>query len=207
MEIKNNRIFLIGYMGSGKSTVSKILSEKTGLPCIDMDQVIEQTEGMPIRKIFIKYGEHEFRNKESELLDKLCQVSSAVDLLAGEATGEAKVLDKVSKYEEYSRIEGGFIVSCGGGVILDDLNRDILNRQCTIFLETKPETLFQRVNGDFNRPFAFMDVSDEQERLRKFLEVYQKRQALYRETASIIIQTDGKSPEEIATKILDILKN
>lgn len=205
MEGKNKRIFLIGYMGSGKSTVSKLLSEKTGLPCIDMDQEIEKAEGMPIRKIFIKYGEHEFRNKESELLDKLCHVTGAVDLLAGEATGEAKVLDKVSKYEAFSKIEGDLIISCGGGVILDDLNRSILNRECTIFLEAKPETLFHRVNGDENRPFAFMDVQDENQRLQKFLDLYQKREALYREASSITIQTDGKSPEEITEEILQLV--
>lgn len=207
MDTIQNHIFLIGYMGSGKSTVSKILNEKTGFPCIDMDQEIEKAEGMPIRKIFIKYGEHEFRNKESELLDKLCHVTGAVDLLAGESTGEGKVLDKVSKYEPFAKIEGGLIVSCGGGIILDDLNRSILNRQCTIFLEAKPEILFERVNGDINRPFAFMDVQNEEERLRKFLELYKKREALYRETAAITVQTDGKTPEEIAEEILNIMVN
>ncbi|MDF3001105.1 MAG: shikimate kinase [Bacillota bacterium] len=206
MEVKNNRIFLIGYMGSGKSTVSGILSGKTGFPWIDMDQEIEHAEGIPIRKIFMKYGEHEFRNKESELLDKLCHVTGAVDLLAGEATGEAKVLNKVSKYEAFGQIEGGLIVSCGGGVILDDLNRTILNQQCTIFLEADPKTLFQRVNGDENRPFAFMDVQDESERLQKFLNLYQKREALYRDAAAITVQTDGKSPEEIADEIVQLIK-
>jgi shikimate kinase len=134
-----NRIFLIGYMGSGKTTVSRILSEKAGAPFIDMDQEIEKAEGMPIRKIFMLYGEHEFRNKESELLDKLCRVKSAADILAGEETGTQKVLDKVSKYEAFSRMDGDLIVSCGGGVILDDLNRQVLLRQYTIFLEEVPK--------------------------------------------------------------------
>ncbi len=207
MNVMPNRIFLIGYMGSGKTTVSKILSEKTGFDCIDMDQEIEKAEGIPIRKMFIKYGEHEFRNKESELLDKLCHVQSAVDLLAGESTGTQKVLDKVSKYEAFANRPENLIVSCGGGVILDDLNRTILNRQYTIFLEAKPETLFQRVNGDANRPFAFMDVTDETKRLQRFLDLYKKREALYHEAASIIISTDGKSPEEIAEKILSKLED
>ncbi len=203
MEEIPNRIFLIGYMGSGKTTVSELLSRRTGISCIDMDQEIEKAEGMPIRKMFIKYGEHEFRNKESELLDKLCHVFSAVDILAGEVSGEQKVLNKVSKYEAFADRKEDLIVSCGGGVILDDLNRKILNRQYTIFLEASPETLFLRVNGDANRPFAFMDIHDEEERRRKFLELYKKREPLYKEAASVIIRTDGKSPEEIAEEILD----
>ena len=200
--MKPNRIFLIGYMGSGKTTVSRILSRKTGAACIDMDQEIEKAEGMPIRKIFMLYGEHEFRNKESELLDKLCRVKSAADILAGEETGTQKVLDKVSKYEAFYHMEEDLVVSCGGGVILDDLNRQILHRQYTIFLEASPETLFGRVNGDANRPLAFMDVSDENERREKFLGLYKKREPLYKEAASVTVHTDGKSPEEIAAEIL-----
>lgn len=199
-----NRIFLIGYMGSGKTTVSKILSRMTGAGFVDMDQEIEKAEGMPIRKMFIKYGEHEFRNKESELLDKLCNVKSAVDLLAGEATGEGKVLDKVSKYESFARRSDALVISCGGGIILDDLNRQILHRQYTIFLEAEPEKLFDRVNGDVNRPFAFMDIKNEDERRRRFLELYEKREPLYREAAVVTIRTDGKTPEQIAAEILKL---
>lgn len=200
-----NRIFLIGYMGSGKTTVSRILSKQTGASCVDMDQEIEKAEGMPIRKMFIKFGEHEFRNKESELLDKLCRVTSAIDVMAGEETGEKKVLDKVSKYEAFAHRDDNLIVSCGGGVILDDLNRQILHRQYTIFLEANPAMLFERVNGDVNRPLAFMDIPDEGERRRNFIERYEKREPLYREAAAVTIQTDGKSPQEIADEIAAML--
>ncbi|MDD3169059.1 MAG: shikimate kinase [Eubacteriales bacterium] len=198
------RIFLIGYMGSGKTTVSKILSRKTGVSWIDMDQEIEKAEGMPIRKMFIKYGEHEFRNKEAELLDKLCHVSSALDVIAGESTGIPKVLDLVSKYESFANREDPLIVSCGGGIILDELNRKILNRQYTIFLEAAPEMLFGRVKGDTNRPFAFMDTDDEKERIRKFLDLYQKREPLYKEAACVTIKIEEKNPEEIAEEILNL---
>lgn len=207
MGTMQNRIFLIGYMGSGKTTVSKILSGKTGAAWIDMDREIEKAEGMPIRKMFIKYGEHEFRNKEAELLDKLCHVASAADIMAGESTGTQKALDKVSKYEAFANMPKNLIVSCGGGIILDDLNRKILNRQYTVFLEADPEILFERVKADQNRPLAFMDVADEEARRRKFVDLYKKRERFYKEAATIILKTDGKSPEEIATEILALLKN
>lgn len=213
-----NRIFLIGYMGSGKTTVSRILSDMTGAAWVDMDREIEKAEGMPIRTIFIKYGEHEFRNKEAELLDKLCHVTGTAEIMVGEdaetgkaagavgegapdrASGQSPI--KTSKYAAFADRPEDLIVSCGGGIILDDLNRKILNRQYTIFLEADPKTLFERVNGDTDRPFAFMDVADEAVRRQKFLDLYKKREPLYKEAASVIIQTDGKTPEEIAGEIL-----
>jgi shikimate kinase len=194
-------------MGSGKTTVSKILSRLTGAQWIDMDQEIEKAEGMPVRKIFIKYGEHEFRNKESELLDKLCHVTGALDLLAGDATGERKVLDRISKYEAFAHRSERLIVSCGGGIILDDLNRKILQSQYTIFLESDPEELFHRVNGDRNRPFAFMDIKDENERRQRFLDLYKKREPLYQEAAGITIKTEGKTPEQVAGEIRELLQD
>lgn len=199
----SNRILLIGYMGSGKTTVSKILSKKTGYRLVDMDQEIEAAEGLPIRKIFMRYGEHEFRNKEAELLDKLCNVTSAIDIIAGEKTGETKVLDKVSKYEQFAGLEETLIVSCGGGIILDDLNREILKKHTTVFLEGTVERLFERVNGDTNRPFAFMDEADDQKRLQKFQNLYQHRLPLYQDAATLTVKIDGKTPEEIADEIME----
>lgn len=197
------RILLIGYMGSGKSTVAKSLSAATGYALVDMDQEIEKAEGMPIRKMFMRYGEHEFRNKEAELLDKLCNISSAIDVMVGEETGTAKILDKVSKYEQFSNVADPLIVSCGGGIILDDLNREILKKQFTVFLEGSPELLFERVNGDVNRPFAFMDEPDENKRLEKFRNLYRQREDQYRDAATLTVQIEGKSPEEIAEEILE----
>ncbi len=201
-----NRIFLIGYMGSGKTSVSKILSKLTGFRYIDMDYEIEKAESMSVRNIFMKYGEHELRNKEAELLDVICNVTSAADIMAGEKITAQKNTTKANKYNAFVNIKEPLIVSCGGGIILDELNRIILKNQCTVFLEADPELLFQRVNGDTNRPYAYMDISDENERKLRFLELYKKRAPLYKETASIIIQTNGKSPETISKEILNQLQ-
>lgn len=201
-----NRLFLIGYMGSGKTSVSKILSKLTGFRYIDMDYEIEKAESMSVRNIFMKYGEHEFRNKEAELLDVICNVTSAADIMAGEKITAQKNTTKANKYNAFVNIKEPLIVSCGGGIILDELNRIILKNQCTVFLEADPELLFQRVNGDTNRPYAYMDISDENERKLRFLELYKKRAPLYKETASIIIQTNGKSPETISKEILNQLQ-
>ena len=200
-------IFLIGYMGSGKTTVGKDLCNFTGFYFVDMDKEIEQAESSSIRNLFIKYGEHEFRNKESELLDKLCHITSAADVMTGESNSNTKFLNTKSKYESFANIsDKGVIVSCGGGIVLDDLNRTILKNQTTIYLEGNLKTLFERVNGDTNRPFAFMDIADEKERFDKFVTLFHKRKPLYEETSMYTVNIDDKTPEEITTEILKLTK-
>ena len=61
-------VYLIGYMGVGKTTIAKLLSNKLKLPFFDTDQIIEQQEKRSIAKIFRKEGELYFRMLETELL-------------------------------------------------------------------------------------------------------------------------------------------
>lgn len=65
-------IVLIGFMGSGKSTVGRAVACKLGIEFIDMDVTIEYEQGMQIRQIFADYGESYFRDLEYKLFDKLC---------------------------------------------------------------------------------------------------------------------------------------
>lgn len=64
-------IVLIGFMGSGKSTISRALSKVFAMEVIEMDQVIAEREGMSISEIFEVHGEEYFRNLETELLREL----------------------------------------------------------------------------------------------------------------------------------------
>ena len=58
-------VFLIGYMGSGKSTIGYELSKRMNMSFIDLDDLIEKTEGMSITQIFHQKGEEFFRKKEN----------------------------------------------------------------------------------------------------------------------------------------------
>lgn len=66
-------IALIGFMGTGKSTVGPILAESLGRRFIDLDQAIEERWGCSISQMFAEVGEGEFRRRESELLKEACQ--------------------------------------------------------------------------------------------------------------------------------------
>ena len=73
--LKDNKLektlFLIGFMGTGKSTVSEALAKRLGVRRIEMDQAIEEETGCSIPVIFERYGEEHFRKLETELLKKI----------------------------------------------------------------------------------------------------------------------------------------
>jgi shikimate kinase len=72
------RIFLIGFMGSGKSTAGKRLAMRLKYSFIDMDRVIEEESGMPINRIFDEKGEEEFRRMEHELIKRISGMEDVV---------------------------------------------------------------------------------------------------------------------------------
>lgn len=92
-----NNICLIGFMGSGKSTVGKILAEKLKIPFIDLDEEIEKNEKRKISEIFEKDGEDYFREIESRSLIQSLSNKPVVAALGGgviEREDNRKVLQK-----------------------------------------------------------------------------------------------------------------
>jgi shikimate kinase len=84
------RIFLIGFMGAGKTTVGRLLAERLAMPFIDLDLEIERRVGATIREIFERAGEPEFRRIEVEALREILAGAEAVIATGGgTATSEA----------------------------------------------------------------------------------------------------------------------
>lgn len=115
-------IFLIGFMGTGKTTVSKELSELVQLQEIDLDAEIEKREAMKIKDIFEKYGEEHFRKLEHEVIREFEEKSGYVVSCGGGAVLRQENVDSMKK----------------NGVV--------------VLLTAKPETIFQRVRYGENRP-------------------------------------------------------
>jgi len=80
-----NKIYLIGFMGSGKSTIGRNLANKLGWSFVDIDRKIEATTGKTIAEIFSAYGEEWFRNVESEVLRSVASLSDTVISTGGGA--------------------------------------------------------------------------------------------------------------------------
>jgi len=157
-------IILIGFMGTGKSTVGRLLAERLDLTAVDMDTLIEARAGKPISAIFKEDGETAFRRMEQALAHKLAQGS-------------------------------GQVISTGGGVVLDPEN--LTNLQAAgliVCLQASPDEILRRVESDQTRPLL---EGDKQARIR---ELYEARRPLY-DALPFQIQTDGRTPEEIAALI------
>lgn len=79
------RIYLIGYMGSGKSTLGRRLSKHTGMQFVDMDHYIEERNCKTIPRIFEEEGESEFRVKEKKALEELSEFTDIIIATGGGA--------------------------------------------------------------------------------------------------------------------------
>lgn len=82
-ERKEKHIFLIGFMGSGKSTIGALLAERLRIPFIDSDKEIEKQQGKTISEIFTRSGEADFRELEMEFLKRMKSQEPSVIAVGG----------------------------------------------------------------------------------------------------------------------------
>jgi len=172
----NNPIVLIGYMGSGKSSVAKALSSKLKTNHIDLDQFIQSSEGISISNIFKKKGEINFRKTEREYLENIL------------------------KSKKYS------IISLGGGTPCYFDNIEFINKfsNNTIFLKTSIYELTERlfIEKD-DRPIISHLKS--KKNLNDFIAKHLFERSKFYNKSKIVIDTDKKGIEEIVGELLDKL--
>lgn len=118
----NRHIILIGFMGVGKSTISRELRNQTNRMEIDTDQWIEEREGRKISEIFEQDGEEYFRQKETAMIDELGAMKPSIISCGG---GMALREINVKKLQAMGNI---------------------------VLLTAQPETIFERVRGSDSRP-------------------------------------------------------
>jgi shikimate kinase len=83
-----DNVFLTGFMGTGKTTVGRVLAERLGRPFVDLDTAVEEVAGLSVADIFARFGEPGFRIREREALERTSGLDGAVV-----ATGGGVVLD------------------------------------------------------------------------------------------------------------------
>ena len=118
--IKN--IVITGFMGTGKSIVAEELARKLRMEFIDMDQIIEERQGLTISDIFARYGENYFREQENKLV------------------------------KELSKKENMVISTGGGTLISSDNTRILSQKGKMICLYADSQAIYNRVKRKNNRP-------------------------------------------------------
>jgi shikimate kinase len=121
-------LYLVGFMGSGKSAVGRLLADELGWSFADVDEDIEKAEGVSIAEIFDTRGEEEFRRIEQEALRKRLR-----DVECGKP----------------------LVLALGGGAFIDPANRKMLEeRGVTLWLDCPFPRICARVEGQTHRPLA-----------------------------------------------------
>ena len=95
--MKINNILIIGPMGSGKSSIGKILAKRTSKKFLDIDFQIIKNQGMNISEIFEKYGEEYFRNLEKKELEKLDNIEDYIISTGGGIILKQENIDMMKK--------------------------------------------------------------------------------------------------------------
>lgn len=169
------KIVLLGYMGSGKSTIAHLLSEKTQIEAFDLDEIIEERAGLSIKNIFEQKGEVFFRKLENQIFKEL--ISSEKEM----------------------------ILSLGGGTPCYANNHELLNGDGVVsfYLKASIETLYGRLlSVKDNRPLI---AEQEEEEMKEYIAKHLFDRSYYYNQATHIVSVDGKSPEEVSAEIKRIL--
>lgn len=90
-------IYLVGFMGSGKSTIGKKLSKKLNLKFLDTDKIIEKKNSMTINQIFYNQGEKFFRNEEKRLLIELNKYKKTIISTGGGFVCNSRIIDLINQ--------------------------------------------------------------------------------------------------------------
>ncbi len=127
------KVFLVGYMGAGKTSLGKRLANKLSLQFLDLDLYIEEREGYTVREIFQNEGESYFRKVEHSIIQSICSDDTK------------------------------WLVSTGGGTPCFHENMELMNSSgVTVYLKTSPEALHERlVKAKQKRPLLENRSNDE----------------------------------------------
>ncbi len=126
-------LILSGFMGSGKTTIAKVVSSKLGCNYLDIDECIEEMSNLKIKNIFKDYGEKYFRSLESKIVRKTMQ-------------------DNLDNY----------IIATGGGTFLYEENAEILkNMGIVVYLNRSFDNIYKDISKDRIRPLILNRTFEE----------------------------------------------
>jgi shikimate kinase len=169
------KIILCGYMGSGKTTIARFLSDAIQIPYLDLDHVIEKETSKTIAELFEQDGEIKFRKLEHNTLKGIINVDDE------------------------------FILGLGGGTPCYANNHELLQRDdvISVYLKASVAELVKRVRAHHTRR-PLLDKLEGQE-LLDFVGQHLFERSHYYHHAKHVVNTDSKTPEMVVNEIVSLL--
>lgn len=163
---KTVKIFLIGFMAAGKSTVGRALADRLGFDLVDTDIVIEERMCKPLAEVVATRGEELFRSLESALLDEIIASDSSVNI----------------------------VVACGGGMpCFGDNMAKMLTHGTVIYLQSSEEALFDRLLGD--KQHRFLICNKNADELSEYIRTTLALRSRYYCKADLIVANNGTAAD------------
>ena len=183
-EHRSQHLFIAGFMGTGKSAAGRIVAQRLDLPFIDLDAVITAKTSRTINAIFAEEGEPVFRQYEAEALESVVKSVPSV-------------------------------IALGGGAPTVPAIRDTVKESGIAFLLTADwQTIWGRIRGDTSRPLLARVLNEGDEEISEPFErfvahatpILEARVVDYDTLADYTIDTSALSPDDVAERILAIVK-
>jgi shikimate kinase len=167
-----NKLALIGYRGTGKSTVARFVASQLGWSWIDADVELERRAGRTIQAIFATEGEAAFRDQESQVLRDLLSVSHQVVALGG------GVILRATNREQLAHSQAAIV-----------------------WLQAGPETIYQRLLGDPTTAARRPQLTS-RGGIEEITQLLAQRAPLYQQCADVEFDTENVTPEQVAEQIV-----
>jgi shikimate kinase len=159
-------------MGTGKSVVGRALSKRLSMRLLDTDDLIRSKARMSVKEIFTAFGEPRFRELESEVLDTLLNGDFGT----------------------------GFVLSTGGGIVIDPENRVKLRELgIVVSLKATVASIMERVSKNRERPL--LNNAEPEKTIEKLL----LERAPFYEEADLVVDTTDKSIDEVARTVEEFI--
>lgn len=169
------RIFICGFMGTGKTTAGKLLASRLDKPFHDLDACVEKEAGQTIADIFEAEGEEGFRKKEKATLLNIIRTQKGVIALGGGSLQNQHLVDHV-------KVNG-----------------------LLVFIDTPMEEIINRITRKSNRPLLLNENGNMKSKsvLKKEMqELYDRRLAFYEQAEVTMQSNDYKSINDLVSQLV-----